>query len=87
MTRKMSQISVPQVFEVVSDFDESGGASLALVAWGALSVDEQGVIDAWEQAQADGLIKPAGNDLHGEQMWRLTVSGWAALRDGHHDSA
>jgi uncharacterized heparinase superfamily protein len=87
MTRtKMSQISVQRVLEVVGDFDQTGGASLGLVAW-ELAVDEQRVIDAWEQAQADDLIKPAGNDpLHGEQMWRLTVGGWAARRAGHHDS-
>jgi hypothetical protein len=83
----MSHISVQKVLEVVGDFDQTGGASLGLVAW-ELSVDEERVIDAFEQAQADGLIKPAGNDpLHGEQMWRLTVGGWAALRDRHHDSA
>jgi hypothetical protein len=87
MTRtKMSQISVQRVLEVVGDFDQTGGASLGLVAW-ELAVDEQRVIDAWEQAQADDLIKPAGNDpLNGEQMWRLTVGGWAARRAGHHDS-
>ncbi len=83
----MSHISVQKVLEVVGDFDQTGGASLGLVAW-ELSVDEERVIDAFEQAQADGLIKPGGNDpLHGEQMWRLTVGGWAALRDRHHDSA
>ena len=82
----MSQISVHQVLEVVGDFDQTGGASLGLVAW-ELSLDEECALYAWEQAQADGLIKPAGNDpLHGEQMWRLTVGGWAAQRDGHHDS-
>ena len=82
----MSQISVQRVLEVVGDFDQTGGASLGLVAW-ELAVDEQRVIDAWEQAQADDLIKPAGSDpLHGEPMWRLTVGGWAARRAGHHDS-
>jgi hypothetical protein len=83
----MSRISVQQVLEVVGDFDQTAGASLGLVAW-ELSVDEERVIDAFERAQADGLIKPAGKDpLHGEQMWRLTVGGWAALRDPHRDSA
>lgn len=83
----MSQTSVQQVLEVLGEFDQSGGASFGLVAW-ELSVDEERILDAWEQAQADGLIKPAGNDpLDGEQVWRLTVGGWAALRDGHHDSA
>ena len=82
----MSQFSVQRVLEVVGDFDQTGGASLGLVAW-ELAVDEERVIDAWEQAQADDLITPAGSDpLHGERMWRLTVSGWAARRAGHHDS-
>ena len=82
----MFPISVQWILEVVGDFDESGGASLGLVAW-ELSLDEERVLDAWEQAQADGLIRPAGNDLHGEQMWQLTVGGWAALRDERRDSA
>ncbi len=71
----MSPISVRCVLEVVGDFDESGGASLGLAAW-ELAVDEERVLEAWEQAQADGLIKPAGEDaLHGEQMCQLTVVG------------
>ena|SRR5450755_761713 len=81
----MPRISVHRVLEVVGDFDQTGGASLGLVAW-ELSVDEQRVIDGWEHAQANDLITPAGTDpLHGEQMWRLTVGGWAARRTGHHD--
>jgi hypothetical protein len=83
----MSKISVQRVLEVVGDFDQTGGASLGLVAW-ELSVDQERVIDAWKQAQADKLIKPAGNDpVHGEQMWRLTVGGWAARRGRHRDSS
>jgi hypothetical protein len=83
----MSPISVRCMLEVVGDFDESGGASLGLVAW-ELAVDEERVLEAWERAQADGLIKPADKDpLHDEQMWQLTVGGWAALRDGQRDSA
>jgi hypothetical protein len=57
----MSPISVRHVLEVVGDFDEFGGASLGLVAW-ELAVDEERVLEAWERAQADGLIKPAGKD-------------------------
>ena len=46
---------------------------MGLVAW-ELAVDEERVLEAWERAQADGLIKPAGKDpLHGEQMWQLTA--------------
>ena len=66
------------VLEVVGDFDESGGGSVGLVAW-ELCVDEQRVADAWEQARAEGLLRPAARDrVHDEQLWRLTAGGWAA---------
>jgi hypothetical protein len=81
----MPKISVHRMLEVVGEFDQSGGASLGLVAW-ELSVEEEQVLEAWEQAQADGLLKPAGEDpLDSEQRWRLTVGGWAALRAEQHD--
>jgi hypothetical protein len=67
-----------RVLEVVADFEESGGATLGLVAW-ELSVDELQVADAWEQAQAERLLEPAGRDnVHDEQLWRLTAAGWVA---------
>lgn len=73
-----AQIAVQEVLEVLADFDESGGASSGLVAW-ELFVDEQRVADAWEQAQADGLLRPAAHDrVNDEQLWRLTAGGWAA---------
>jgi hypothetical protein len=69
------------VLEVVADFDESGGASSGLVAW-ELSVEERQVADAWTQAQAEGLLRPAAHDgVSDELMWRLTAGGWAARRD------
>jgi hypothetical protein len=78
----MDEIAVQQVLEVVAGFDESGGASSGLVAW-ELFVDEQRVADAWEQARADGLLRPAAHDGVGdEQLWRLTAGGWAAF-DGN----
>ena len=74
----MDGISVREVLEVLADFDELGGASLSLVAW-ELSVEEERVAAAWEQMQADGLLRPAGRDsADDEQLWRLTAGGWAA---------
>jgi hypothetical protein len=68
------------MLEVVGEFDQSGGASLGLVAW-ELSVEEEQVLEAWKQGQAEGLLKPAGEDpLDGEQLCRLSVGGWAALQ-------
>ena len=78
----MDEIPLRQVLEVVGDFDESGGASLSLIAW-ELFVEEQLVAGAWKQAVADGLLRPAGRDrVDDEQLWRLTAGGWAA-RNGH----
>ena len=74
----MDDISLQQVLEVVGDFDESGGANVGLAAW-ELSVEEQRVARAWEQAVAEGLLRSAGRDrLDGERLWRLTAGGWAA---------
>lgn len=71
-----SATSLQAVLQVLGEFDESGGASVGLVAW-ELCVHERLVAGAWEQARARGLIAPAGYDLH-EQLWRLTPAGWAA---------
>jgi len=74
----MDDISVQQVLEVVGDFDESGGATVSLIAW-ELFVEEQRVARAWEQAVAEGLLRRARRDrLDGERLWRLTAGGWAA---------
>ena len=74
----MDDIPLQQVLEVVGDFDESGGANVSLAAW-ELSVEEQRVARAWEQAVAEGLLRRAGRDrLDGERLWRLTAAGWAA---------
>jgi hypothetical protein len=79
-----SSTSLQAVLQVVGEFDESGGASVGLVAW-ELCVDERLVAGAWEQAGATGLIAPAGYDQH-ERLWRLTPAGWAA-RHGGRESA
>jgi hypothetical protein len=71
----LREISVQAVLEVAAEFDESGGASVGLVAW-ELCIDERLVLSAWERARAAGLIAQAGHDQH-EQLWRLTPAGWA----------
>jgi hypothetical protein len=76
----MNKISVHELLEVLAGFDEHGGASPELVAW-ELFIDEQKIKAAWEHAVAEGWLKPAGRDFpHGEQLYRLTLSGWTAWR-------
>lgn len=78
----MNTISVHGLLEVLADFDEHGGASPGLVAW-ELFVDEQQVKAVWEHAVAEGWLKPAGREFpNGEQLYRLTQSGWTAWREG-----
>jgi hypothetical protein len=77
----LSRISQRLVLEAVAGLDAAGGASPGLVAWD-LCVEEHEVADAWQRAIADGLLKRSGHDdTHGEQLWRLTAGGWAALDD------
>jgi hypothetical protein len=83
----LARITVQLVLEAVSGLDGAGGASLGLVAWD-LCVEEHQVADAWQRAIADGLLKPSGyDDMHGEQLWRLTAGGWLALKDGQSKTA
>jgi hypothetical protein len=71
-------ISAQRLLEAIADFDESGGASMGLVAW-ELYVPEQDVAVAWDQAVTNGWLQPAGHDsANDEQMWRLTLTGRAA---------
>jgi len=73
------EVSLRLVLEAAAELDSSGGASLALVAW-ELCVEEHEVAELWERAIAHGLLKPSGHDAtYGEQLWRLTAGGWAAL--------
>ena len=75
----MPEVSRRLVLEAAAELDSSGGASLALVAW-ELCVEEHEVAELWERAIAHGLLKPSGHDAtYGEQLWRLTAGGWAAL--------
>ena len=83
----MPRISLRLVLEAVAGLDSAGGASLGLAAWD-LCVEEDEVADAWQRAIAGGLLKPSGHDdTHGEQLWRLTAGGWAALGDDQPDTA
>jgi ligand-binding sensor domain-containing protein len=74
----LGPVSLQQVFEVLAEFDDSGGASLGLVAW-ELGVDEELVASAWRQAIDHELIRAAGRDSQ-EQLWRLTSAGRAVAR-------
>jgi hypothetical protein len=74
----LGPVSLQQVLEVVAEFDDSGGASLGLVAW-ELCVDEELVAPAWQQAIRHGLLTLAGRDRQ-EQLWRLSPAGWATTR-------
>ena len=69
----LGPVSLQLVLEVLAEFDDSGGASLGLVAW-ELGVDEELVASAWRQAIDHGLIRAAGRDSQ-EQLWRLTSAG------------
>jgi hypothetical protein len=71
-------VSLVHVLEVVAEFNDSGGASLGLVAW-EICVEEQLVARAWQQAISLGLLTSAGRDAQG-QLWRLTQEGWAAVQ-------
>ena len=77
---RVAEVSLRTVLEAAAELDGSGGASLGLVAWD-LCVEEHQVARAWERAIVDRLLKLSGHDaVHGEQLWRLTPGGWAALR-------
>lgn len=80
----LGPVSLQQVLEVIAEFDDSGGASLGLVAW-ELCVDEELVAPAWQQAISHGLIRPAGRDSQ-EQLWRLTSAGPAGARSERRSS-
>jgi hypothetical protein len=76
----MNKISMPELFEVLAEFDAHGGASPGLIAW-ELFADEHDVLTLWELALAEGWLTPAGRDLtYDEQLYRLTPSGWTAAR-------
>jgi hypothetical protein len=77
----MDKISVHGLLEVLASFDPHGGASPGLIAW-ELFVDEPAVTAAWEHALSQGWLRQAGHDpANDEQLWKLTLSGWAAARE------
>lgn len=77
----MDKVSVQGLLEVLAAFDEHGGANPGLVAW-ELFADEPAVADAWEYARSEGWLRKAGRDPAGdEQLWKLTLRGWAAVRE------
>ena len=80
----LGPVSLEQLLEAVAEFDDSGGASLGLVAW-ELCVDEELVAPAWRQAIRHKLIRRAGRDSQ-EQLWRLTPAGRALDRSERHSS-
>jgi hypothetical protein len=77
----MDKVSVQGLLEVLAAFDEHGGANPGLVGW-ELFLDEPAVTDAWEHALAQGWLRRAGRDpADHEQLWKLTLRGWAAVRE------
>ena len=77
--RRTHPLSVRILLDVMSDFDQFGGASLELVAW-ELYIDESAVSAAWSRAIADGLIERSEtHEVPGEETWKLTTWGRSAL--------
>jgi DNA-binding HxlR family transcriptional regulator len=75
-------VSLQTVLAVLADFDNLGGGSLGLVAW-ELYQAEEALAPAWARAIRERLLEPAGTDeVHGEDMWRLSERGWRT-----HDAA
>jgi hypothetical protein len=75
----MHKSSEQELLTTLAGFDQSDGASLALVAW-RLSREVSTIEPDWEQIHASGLIRPVGADpVSGVAMYRLTAGGWAAL--------
>ena len=76
----MDKFSEQGLLEVLSDFDEHGGASMGLTAW-ELFTNEQQLLSAWNHATEAGWLERAGIDpVYGEQLYRLTPAGWEAHR-------
>ncbi len=79
--------SLQSVLDVLRDFDDLGGGSLALVAW-ELGVEEGALAAAWSTAIEEALLKPAGRDMiSGEEMWRLTERGRLARQTSDQHSS
>jgi hypothetical protein len=75
-----SDVPIETVLRVLTEFEQSGGASVQLIAW-ELDVDQSRVIAAWTKAIDDGLIERCGSDTvdgREEEMWILTEAGHRA---------
>jgi hypothetical protein len=73
-------VPIETVLQVLADFEQSGGASVQLIAW-ELDVDQSQVIAAWTRSIGDGLIERCGRDVvdgSEEEMWSLTDAGHRA---------
>lgn len=76
--RRTHPLSTRVLLDVMSDFDQFGGASLELVAW-ELYIDESAGSAAWSRAIADGLIERSEtHEVPGEETWKLTTWGRSA---------
>jgi len=73
------QVTLADLIESLADFDKHGGASVTLVAWD-LCVEDYQLLELWQQATRDGLIRPSGSDQQ-QILYRLTPAGWAAYDD------
>jgi len=60
--------------QVLSAVNELGSASVGLTAW-ELCVDESEIDGAWKEAGDTALLRPAGYDDDGGQLYRLTPAG------------
>src|SRR5450755_524 len=60
----LGPVSLQQVLEVVAEFDDSGGASLGLVAW-ELCIDEELVAPAWQRAITERVDQARRSRLAG----------------------
>jgi hypothetical protein len=78
----VGKISVQALLQVLANFDAHGGASPGLVAW-ELFADDRDVMPSWEHALSEGWLRDAGRDpANDEPLWKLTLHGWAAAREG-----
>lgn len=76
----MKRSSEARLLTVLAQFDPLGGASLGLIAWEMFTTEQQ-LRREWELAIEQGWLTPAGHDeLHDEQLWRLTPRGRAAAQ-------
>jgi hypothetical protein len=67
------------ILRVADEFDQWHGVSVGLVAW-ELGVTEASITAAFAAAITGGLLRDAARDeMHSEDMWRLTDLGRETL--------